>query len=44
MTTRPESPGAHLVVGWFPPGSTAGHDMAYGRRRLLELVGEVGHV
>lgn len=32
--------GTHLVVGGFPPGSPAGHDMAYVRRRLLDLLAE----
>ena len=27
---------AHLVVGGFPPGAPAGHDMNYARLRLLE--------
>ena len=31
---------AHLVVGGFPAGATAGHDMAWARQRLTELVGE----
>jgi len=32
---------AHLITGGFPPGSPAGHDMDYARRRLLDLLGEV---
>jgi uncharacterized protein len=40
---RPSAPGVHLVVGGYPPGSTAGHDMGYVRMRLLELVAEVEH-
>jgi uncharacterized protein len=28
----------HTIVGGFPPGSPAGHDMDYARRRLLELL------
>jgi hypothetical protein len=28
----------HLVVGGFPPGEPAGHDMDYARLRLLELL------
>jgi hypothetical protein len=39
----PHAPGVHLVVGGFPPGSTAGHDMAFVRRRLLDFVDEVEH-
>ena len=41
---RPAAPGVHLVVGGFPPGSTAGHDMHYARTELLQFVGEVNHV
>lgn len=41
---RPAAPGVHLVVGGFPPGSTAGHDMHYARMELLQFVGEVDHV
>ena len=40
---RPSSPGIHMVIGGFPPGSNAGHDIAFARRRLLELVAEVEH-
>jgi len=32
----PKAMGAHLVVGGFPAGSGAGHDMDYVRLRLLE--------
>jgi hypothetical protein len=32
--------GVHLVVGGFPPGASAAHDMDYARLRLLELLGE----
>ena len=28
----------HVIVGGFPPGSPAGHDMDYARLRLLELL------
>lgn len=42
--SRPAPIGAHLVVGGFPPGSPAGHDMAYVRRRLLDLLAEHDHV
>ena len=31
---------AHLICGGFPPGSSAGHDMDFARRRLLALLGE----
>jgi hypothetical protein len=27
---------AHLIVGGFPPGSAAGHDMNYARLQLLQ--------
>jgi hypothetical protein len=30
----------HVVVGGFPPGQTAAHDMDYARLRLLELLQE----
>ncbi|MDP6378017.1 MAG: ThuA domain-containing protein [Pseudomonadales bacterium] len=30
----------HLIVGGYPPGSAAGHDMDYARLRLLELLRE----
>ena len=30
----------HLIVGGFPPGSPAGHDMNYARMALLRLLGE----
>ena len=32
----PETVGVHLVVGGFPPGSRAGHDMDFVRLQLLE--------
>ncbi len=28
----------HLVVGGFPPGEPAGHDMDFARRQLLGLL------
>ena len=31
---------AHLITGGFPPGSSGGHDMAYARLKLLELLYE----
>jgi uncharacterized protein len=33
---------AHLIVGGYPPGASAGHDMDYARVRLLGLLQEVG--
>ena len=27
---------AHLIVGGFPPGSPAGHDMNFARLQLLQ--------
>jgi hypothetical protein len=33
-----EAVGVHLVVGGFPPGSGAGHDMDYVRLRLLQAL------
>ena len=30
----------HVITGGFPPGSAAGHDVAYARLRLLDLVCE----
>lgn len=30
----------HVIVGGFPPGSAAGHDMDYARLRLLQLLQE----
>ena len=35
---------AHLVVGGFPPGALAAHDMDYARRRLLGLLAELPDV
>lgn len=32
--------GVHLVVGGYPPGEPAGHDMGFARLRLLELLAE----
>ncbi|MDH4143944.1 MAG: ThuA domain-containing protein [Acidimicrobiia bacterium] len=34
---------AHVVVGGFPPGAPAGHDMDYARLRLLGLMSEHSH-
>ena len=41
---RPNAPGVHLVIGGFPPGSTAGHDMHYARLRLRTFLSETEHV
>src|SRR4051794_29106860 len=42
--TMNQPPGVHLIVGGYPPGSTAGHDMDDVRLRLLaELSGLDGH-
>lgn len=30
----------HLIVGGYPPGATAGHDMDYARLRLLQFLSE----
>ncbi|MEA3216626.1 MAG: uncharacterized protein QOJ19_2782 [Acidimicrobiia bacterium] len=38
--SRPEVVGVHVVVGGFPPGSPAGHDMDLARLRLLGLLAE----
>jgi hypothetical protein len=39
-----QTPGIHLIVGGYPPGSPAAHDMDYARRRLLqELAAAEGH-
>ena len=35
---------AHLIVGGFPPGSTAAHDMDFARRELLSQLGERGEL
>jgi type 1 glutamine amidotransferase len=34
----------HLVVGGFPPGNHAGHDMDFARLQLLQRLGEFGSV
>ena len=33
---------AHLIVGGFPAGASAGHDMTYAKTRLLDLLEEQG--
>ena len=38
--SRLEPVRVHLVVGGYPPGSSAAHDMDYARRRLLGFLGE----
>ena len=35
---RPQITRAHLIVGGFPPGTAAGHDMNYARLRLLGIL------
>ncbi|MPY91678.1 MAG: ThuA domain-containing protein [Acidimicrobiia bacterium] len=35
-----DAAGVHLVVGGYPPGEPAGHDMDFARLRLLELLAE----
>ena len=35
---RPQIARAHLIVGGFPPGTAAGHDMNYARLRLLGIL------
>ena len=31
---------AHLIVGGYPAGSTAGHDMDFARRQILNMLEE----
>jgi type 1 glutamine amidotransferase len=38
QTTQPVR--VHVVTGGFPPGSSAGHDMAYARLKILQLLQE----
>ena len=38
--SNPQPVRVHLIVGGFPPGSPAGHDMDYARLRLLQLLHE----
>ena len=35
---RPQIRRVHLIVGGFPPGTAAGHDMSYARLRLLGML------
>jgi uncharacterized protein len=35
---RPQLARVHLIVGGFPPGTAAGHDMNYARLRLLGIL------
>jgi type 1 glutamine amidotransferase len=37
---QPKPIRVHVIVGGFPPGSPAGHDMDYARLRLLQLLHE----
>ena len=39
-----ESIRAHLVVGGFPPGNHAGHDMDFARLQLLQALSQFGSV
>src|SRR5688572_6689992 len=41
-TTKPSR--VHVVIGGFPPGAPAGHDMDYVRLRLLQLLQERPHL
>jgi uncharacterized protein len=34
----------HVIIGGFPPGAPAGHDMDYARLRILQLLQEHPHV
>jgi type 1 glutamine amidotransferase len=38
--SRPKPARVHVVVGGFPPGSPAGHDMDYARLKILGLMNE----
>lgn len=38
--TQPKTLAVHVIVGGFPPGSGAGHDMDYARSRILQLLQE----
>ena len=38
--TEPKSDRTHLIVGGFPPGSSAGHDHDHARLRLLGLLAQ----
>ena len=42
--SRPEPIRVHVVVGGYPAGTGAAHDMDYARRRLLELLAEIPSV
>ena len=45
LLAKPEaSLRAHLVVGGFPPGNHAGHDMDFARLQLLQHLSEFGSV
>ena len=42
--SQPNPSRVHVIVGGFPPGSAAGHDMDYARLRILQLLHENPHV
>ena len=42
--SRPEPIRVHVVVGGYPPGTGAAHDMDYARRRILEFLAESPNV
>jgi type 1 glutamine amidotransferase len=44
MMSTPKPMRVHVIVGGFPPGAAAGHDMDYARLRLLQLLQEHPHV
>jgi hypothetical protein len=44
MTTPPTPIRVHVVVGGFPRGSAAGHDIDYARLRILQLLQEDARV
>jgi uncharacterized protein len=43
MTTSNRPSQVHLIVGGYPPGASAGHDMDYARVRLLNLLQGSSH-
>jgi type 1 glutamine amidotransferase len=42
MTMRNQQNQVHVIVGGYPPGASAGHDMDYARVRLLNLLQQAG--
>jgi type 1 glutamine amidotransferase len=44
MADTKQSSRVHLIVGGYPPGSPAGHDMDYARLRILQLLQEYPQV